>query len=74
MTRAEREARRASIDLHQAVADTRAVVKSLSRHARTATHLLNDLEERLDKFEREQQTHRAQEATNGNGTRAHAHV
>lgn len=61
MTRAEREARSASIDLHQAVNDTRVVVKSLSRHARTATQLLIDLEQRLDRFERQLAT-QAQEA------------
>lgn len=64
MTRTEREARNASIDLHQAVADTRTVVKSLARHARTATQLLTDLEERLERFERDH-ARQAQEAQNG---------
>ena len=52
-------------ELHQAVDDTRVVVKSLQRHARTATQLLTDLEERLDRFSRAN-AHSAQEAQNGN--------
>lgn len=54
-------------DLHQAVDDTRRIVKSLARHARTATQLLTDLEERLDRLElpEELPANPAQEAQNG---------
>jgi hypothetical protein len=48
-------------ELQEAVSDTRRIVKSLSRHARTATQLLTDLEERLDRFENAT----AEEAQNG---------
>ena len=52
-------------ELYEAVDDTRRVVKSLARHARTATQLLTDLEERLDRFS---PTATAEEAQHGKDT------
>ncbi len=56
-------------ELHSAVDDTRRVVKSLSRHARTATQLLTHLEKRLERFDRELTELKAKEAENGTYTR-----
>lgn len=56
-------------EFYQAYDDTRRVVKSLMRHARTATQLLTDLQERLDRYERDELAHRAQEAPNGSHAR-----
>lgn len=38
-------------EVKAAVADTRPVVKSLQRHTRTATQLLTNLEQRLERLE-----------------------
>lgn len=66
MTREERT------EFLQAYDDTRRVVKSLMRHARTATQMLTDLQERLDAYERDElRHHRAQEAPNGTPPREH---
>ncbi len=56
---------REAAELHQAVDDTRRVVKSLARHARTATQLLTDLEERLDRLSIAPPQPQPQEAQNG---------
>ncbi len=54
-------------ELRTAVDDTRRVVKSLSRHARTATQLLTDLGERLDRFELELADLTAHQEAQSNG-------
>jgi prefoldin subunit 5 len=55
-------------ELQEAVEDARRIVKSLSRHARTATQLLTHLEKRLDRFAPELAELIAKEAENGNRT------
>lgn len=52
-------------ELHVAVDDTRRVVKSLYRHTRTATQLLTDLEQRLDRFEAQLQREAKEAQRNG---------
>jgi len=58
-------------ELRTAVDDTRRVVKSLMRHARTATQLLTDCGERLDHFERQLADLIAQQEAQSNGTITH---
>ena len=60
-------------ELHEAVTDTRRIVKSLANHARSATALLTDLDKRLDRFEVELAQLRAQGGRE-NGKRIHAAV
>lgn len=58
-------------ELRAAVEDTRRVVKSLVRHARTATQVLTDLEERLDRFDHQLATAKEAQA---NGKTKHTQV